>query len=95
MIASLFRNARQADKYEQDLQLLSKLEKSQSQRAQKRALALITSPKGLATIFATGLARGIMKPSIAGQLKSMALIFGKTSLDEWLTGDDLLDTEIE
>ncbi len=91
----MFKNARQADKYEQDLQLLSKLEKSQSQRAQKRALALIASPKGLTAIFATGMARGIMKPSIARQLKSMALIFGKTSLDEWLTGDELLDTEIE
>jgi hypothetical protein len=95
MIASLFKNARQADQYEQDLRLLSKLEKSQSQRAQKRALALITSPKGLATIFVTGLARGYMKPSIARQLKSIAIIFGKTNLDEWLTGDALLDTEIE
>lgn len=95
MIASLFKNARQADKYESDLQLLTKLEKSQSQRAQKRALALITSPKGLATIFVTGLARGVMKPSIARQLKSMAIIFAKTNLDEWLTGDALQDTEIE
>jgi hypothetical protein len=95
MIASLFKNARQADKYESDLQLLTKLEKSQSQRAQKRALALITSPKGLATIFVTGAAKGIMKPSIARQLKSMAIVLGKTSLDEWLTEDALQDTEIE
>ena len=95
MIASLLKNARQADRYEYDLQLLNKLERAQGQRARKRALALITSPKGLATIFATGLARGIMKPSIARQLKSVAVIFGKTSLDEWLTGKALQDAEIE
>ncbi|ASP46767.1 hypothetical protein [Cognaticolwellia beringensis] len=87
MIFSLFKKAKQADQCEADLKLLQKLDKSQSHRAKVRSLALITSPKGLAAIFTIGVARGFIKPSIARQLKSMAIVFGKTTIDDWLTGD--------
>lgn len=93
MIFSLFKQVKHADKCAAELALLSKLEQSQSQRAQEKSLALITSPKGLATIFTVGLARGIISPSIARQLKSMAVVFGKTSLDSWLTGEDIQTPE--
>lgn len=93
MILSLFNRVKQADKYEADLQLLNKLDKAQSRRAQERSLALITSPKGLSALFAVGLAKGFIKPSIAQQLKSMAIIFGKTNLDSWLTGETLQEPE--
>lgn len=93
MIVSLFNKAKQADKCAADLQLLYKLDKAQSRRAQERSLALITSPKGLSALFAAGLAKGLIKPSIARQLKSMAVIFGKTNLDSWLTGETLQDPE--
>lgn len=89
MIVSLFNRAKQADKCEADLQLLYKLDKAQSRRAQERSLALITSPKGLSLLFAAGLAKGLIKPSVARQLKSIAVIFGKTNLDSWLTGEAL------
>ena len=93
MIFSLFTKVKQADQYEADLQLLNKLDKAQSQRAKEKSLALITSPKGLAAIFTVGLARGFIHPSIARQLKSMAIIFGKTSLDGWLTGEEIQTPE--
>jgi len=88
MIVSLFKKSRHADKCERDLQLLHKLDQAQSRRARERSLALITSPKGLAALFTAGLAKGLSSPSITGQLKSMALILGKTNLDDWLTDED-------
>ena len=93
MIFSLFKKVKQADQYEADLQLLHKLDKAQSQRAKEKSLALITSPKGLAAIFAVGVTRGFINPSIAKQLKSMAIIFGKTNLDGWLTGEEIQTPE--
>ncbi|ARD43437.1 hypothetical protein [Colwellia sp. PAMC 21821] len=93
MIFSLFKKVKKADQCEADLKLLGKLEKAQSLRAKERSMALITSPKGLATIFSVGLARGFINPSIANQLKSMAIIFGKTSLDGWLTDEEIQTPE--
>lgn len=89
MIVSLFKKAKQADQCEADLILLKRLDKAQSNRAREKALALITSPKGLAAIFTLGVAKGFIKPSIARQLKSMAIVFGKTNLDGWLTGEEM------
>ena len=89
MIVSLFKVAKKADQYEADLQLLQKLDKAKSQRAKSKSLALIASPQGLSAIFIAGLAKGLIKPSIARQLKSMAITFGKTNLDDWLTDQNL------
>lgn len=93
MIMSLFKSAKQANQCEADLHLLHKLDKARSQRAKARSLALITSPEGLSAIFIAGLAKGLIKPSIARQLKSMAIVIGKTNLDEWLTDQDLPEPE--
>jgi len=93
MITSLFSLVKQADKLNDDIQLLEKLDEAQNKRVKVKSLALITSPKGLSTIFAVGLARGLIKPSIVRQLKSMAVIYGKTNLDDWLTGEEIQDLE--
>jgi hypothetical protein len=93
MIFSLFKQIKHADQCAANVMLLRKLDKAQSLRAKEKSLALITSPKGLATIFTVGLARGLITPSIATQLKSMAVIYGKTSLDGWLTGDEIQTPE--
>lgn len=93
MIMSLFKKVKQADKCADDLLLLHKLDKAQSDRAKAKSLALITSPKGLSAIFAAGLAKGLIHPSIARQLKSMAIIYGKTNLDGWLTGEEFQEAE--
>lgn len=89
MLVSLFKNAKKADQFKADLSLLNKLDEFQSRRAKKRSLVLISSPQGLAAIFVAGLAKGFITPSIAGQLKSMAVAFGKTNLDAWLTGEEI------
>lgn len=93
MIISLFKQIKHADQCAANLILLRKLEHLQSQRAKEKSLALITSPKGLAAIFTIGLARGFITPSIARQLKSMVVVFGKTSIDGWLTGEKIQTPE--
>jgi len=89
MIFSLFKKVKLAEQREAELKLLQKLDKAQSHRAKVKFLALITSSKGLAAIFTAGLARGLIKPNIARQLKSMAIILAKTNLDDWLTNEEL------
>lgn len=84
MIISLLKIAKQADKCENELKLINTLECKQNQRAKSKAMALITSPKGLSAIFTAGLLKGFLHPSIARQLKKMAVVFGKTNLDDWL-----------
>ncbi|MFT6508295.1 MAG: hypothetical protein ACJAUK_002410 [Colwellia polaris] len=93
MIFSLFKQVEHANKCAANLALLSKLEQSQSQRAKEKSLALITSPKGLTAIFTVGLARGVISPSITRQLKSMAVVLGKTNLDSWLTDEEMQTPE--
>ncbi|AZQ85338.1 hypothetical protein EKO29_15930 [Colwellia sp. Arc7-635] len=93
MMMSLLKTAKQADQCEEKLTLINKLDIAQSRRAHTKALALITSPKGLAAIFTIGLAKGFTHPSISGQLKKMAVVFGKTNLDDWLTAQHIQEPE--
>jgi len=93
MIISLLKITKKADQCETELKLINKLDRAQNHRAKKKTMALITSPKGLSAIFTVGLLKGFTHPSIAGQLKKMAVIFGKTNLDDWLKGENIEEPE--
>jgi len=93
MIISLLKVAKQADQCEDQLKLINALERAQNHRANSKTMALITSPKGLSAIFTAGLLKGFMHPSITGQLKKMAVIFGKSNLDDWLKSNNFEEPE--